>query len=153
MLSKKAKYGLQALIALAKGSRDNPILIQELARQEQMPRKFLEAILLDLKRHGILESKKGRGGGYKLAKPAHEIKLGQVVRILSGPLAPISCVSQTAYRKCHDCPNERNCGVRMVMKEVRDSIARVLDQRSIGDVLGGLEILDQDKLASMVYQI
>ena len=135
MLSKKAKYALRALLALAKAYRQGPILISDLAQRERIPKKFLELILLDLKRHGILQSKKGRGGGYFLSKPPQDIKFGQVIRILDGPLAPIPCVSQTAYVKCDECDDEASCGIRLVMKDVRDSTARILDGASLKAVL------------------
>jgi Rrf2 family protein len=135
LLSKKAKYALRALLALAKEPNQGPILISELAQRERIPRKFLELILLELKRHGILQSKKGRGGGYCLGKSPEDIKFGQVIRILDGPLAPIPCVSQTAYVKCDECEDEASCGIRLVMKDVRDSTARILDGASLKAVL------------------
>src|SRR4030095_13672727 len=98
------------------------------------PRKFLEAILLELKRHGIVESKKGKGGGYFLRRRPAEITCGEGIRVLDGPLAAVSCVSQTAYKRCAECVDEETCGVRMAMKEVRDATARILDHRSLADV-------------------
>src|SRR5512141_1266942 len=103
MLSRRAKYGLKALLALARHGSSEPVRISDLAAQERIPKKFLEAILVDLKRRGLVESRKGVGGGYILAKPADLITMGEVVRILDGPLAPIACVSQTAYERCADC--------------------------------------------------
>lgn len=135
MLSKKAKYALQALQYLAKEYEHGPTLIAELARAERIPQKFLELILLDLKKHGVLQSKKGRGGGYFLGKPPAEINLGYVIRILDGPLAPLPCVSQTAYMKCAECHDEKTCGIRLVMKEVRDATAEILDGTSLADML------------------
>jgi Rrf2 family protein len=134
MLSKRAKYGLRALLALAQDHGQGRVLVGSLAAQEAIPRKFLELILLDLKRHGILHSKKGRGGGYALTRPPGDVSLGQVIRILDGPLAPLPCVSQTAYAKCEECIDEATCGIRLVMKEVRDSTARILDGTSLADV-------------------
>ncbi len=135
MLSSKAKYGLRALLSLAKGYGQGPLLISRLAKEEAIPKKFLELILLDLKKAGILHSKKGKGGGYLLGKPPTTISLGQVIRVLDGPLAPIGCVSQTAYKKCEDCVDERSCGIRLTMKEVRDAIACILDGTTLGDVV------------------
>jgi Rrf2 family protein len=115
--------------------------ISALSDHEGIPQKFLELILLDLKRHGILQSKKGRGGGYALARSPRDVSLGQIIRILDGPLAPLPCVSHTAYVKCEECVDETTCGIRTVMKEVRDSTARILDGTSLADVLarvGGL---------------
>ncbi len=135
MLSKRAKYGLKALLALARDRGAEPTRISDLAHEEHIPKKFLELILLDLKKHGLVESRKGVGGGYALGKPADLITMGEVVRILDGPLAPIACVSQTAYERCADCPDEQACGVRFVMKQVRDGIADILDNTRITDVI------------------
>ena|SRR5579871_6563698 len=132
MLSKKSKYALIALIRL--GDERGPMLISDLAEQEGIPKKFLELILLELKHHGILQSKKGKGGGYFLGKPPELISLGDVVRTLDGPLAPIACVSHTAYRRCEECPDEETCGIRMVMQEVRDSTSSILDSTTLADV-------------------
>ena len=135
MLSKKATYALKALLILAQERDKGPILIAELAERDAMPKKFLEAILLELKHHGILQSKKGKGGGYFLGKNPHAITLGQVIRLIDGPLAPVPCVSETAYQRCEGCKDEATCGVRIVMKEVRDAIAAVLDGMSLSDAL------------------
>ena len=135
MLNKKTKYGLHALIHLAKRYSQGSVLITDLAKEEKIPKKFLEAILLDLKKSGLLHSKKGKGGGYALAKPPDQIHLGRVIRILEGPLAPVSCVSQSAYRKCEECRDEKICGIRLVMKDVRDAMANILDKTSLGDLL------------------
>ena len=139
MLSQKAKYALRALLLLAKEYDRGPIQISDIAQTEGIPKKFLELILLDLKKHGILHSKKGVGGGYFLGKPPEAISLGQVIRILDGPLAPLPCVSQTAYLKCEECEDETTCGIRMVMKDVRDATAGILDGTSLADVLKRIE--------------
>lgn len=131
MLSKKAKYGMKALLRLALEAERRPILIEDLSEHERIPRKFLEAILLDLKHRGIVQSRKGRGGGYFLARKPNDITLGEVVRALDGPLAAVPCVSQTAYLPCDDCPDEDACAVRLAMKEVRDATARILDRTSL----------------------
>ena len=138
MLSQRAKYGLKALLALARTGGDEPTRISDLAHDEHIPKKFLELILLELKKHGLVESRKGVGGGYILGKPADLITMGEVVRILDGPLAPIACVSQTAYERCPDCPDEQACGVRFVMKQVRDGIADILDNTAITDVIAAV---------------
>ena len=106
MLSKKAKYAIKALLALADREGDEPMRIADLAREEQIPPKFLELILLGLKNQGILQSRKGKGGGYLLARDPADIYLGQIVRMFDGPLAPVPCASQTAYVPCADCKNE-----------------------------------------------
>ncbi|QWV95172.1 Rrf2 family transcriptional regulator [Geomonas oryzisoli] len=135
MISKKTKYGLKALIYLAQKYDQGPILIADLARDERIPKKFLENILLNLKNSGILQSRKGRGGGYYLGRPPHKVTFGQAIRIMEGPLAPVPCVSEMAYAKCTECGNEATCGIRLVMKDVRDEMARILDGTTLADVL------------------
>jgi Rrf2 family protein len=135
MLSKKAKYALQACLSLAGEAPGQPILIADLAERDGIPKKFLEIILLDLRNAGLLASRKGKGGGYFLAKPPQQIFVGQIVRLLDGPVAPVPCVSQTAYQPCSDCRDEPCCGIRMVMKDVRDAIAGIYDTTSLTDVL------------------
>ncbi|MBN1277370.1 MAG: Rrf2 family transcriptional regulator [Deltaproteobacteria bacterium] len=139
MLTKKAKYGLQAILLLAKDYGKGPITIADLAQREGIPKKFLESILLALKNRNILYSLKGKGGGYVLARPPNEISMGEIVRHLDGPLAPVPCVSKTAYRRCEECEDERTCGIRLVMKRVRDSIADILDGTSLEDVLNMID--------------
>jgi len=139
MISKKTKYALKALIHLAQEYDKGPILISDLAREEKIPKKFLELILLSLKNNGILQSKKGKGGGYFLGKSPEKISMGQVIRILEGPLAPVPCVSETAYASCEECDDEETCGIRMVMKDVRDAIAGILDNTTLADVLENVE--------------
>ena len=136
MISKKTKYALKALIHLAERYKtQKPVLISGIAAQDRLPKKFLELILLELKNKGFLQSKKGKGGGYFLAHPPDKISLGNVIRVLEGPLAPLPCVSQSAYRRCDDCRDENHCGLRMVMREVRDATAQILDSTSLQDIL------------------
>jgi Rrf2 family protein len=135
MLSMKAKYGLLAVLALARKSGKKLVLISELAESEKIPKKFLEQILRELKNHGILESKIGKGGGYYLSKEPHAITIGQIVRIIDGTLAPVPCVSQTAYSKCKECKDESSCAIRLVMKDVRDAISEILDRTTLADAL------------------
>ncbi len=135
-LSKRGEYGLRAVIYITLAQKEAPgkmISIREIAEGERMPVKFLEQILLTLKNAGILHSKAGVGGGYYLARPAEKITLGQVFRTLDGPIAPVRCVSQMAYAPC-GCPDEATCGLRMVMGDVRDAIARILDHTTLEDV-------------------
>jgi Rrf2 family protein len=131
VLTKKSKYGLKAMLYLAGQVDRGPISVTEVAERERIPRKFLEAILLDLKRHGLLHSRKGKGGGYSLMKTPGEITLGQIIRTLDGPLALIPCVSQTAYARCEECVDEETCGVRKAMKDVRDATAQILDHTTL----------------------
>jgi Rrf2 family protein len=135
MITRKTKYALTALVHLARNETRGPLLISELAEKERIPKKFLELILLELKNHGILRSKRGKGGGYTLGRPSELIHLGQIIRLLDGPLAPLPCVSETAYQPCDDCTNETLCGIRLVMKEVRDATARILDNTTLADVV------------------
>jgi Rrf2 family protein len=136
-LSKRGEYGLRAMIMLA-GPAENGytamLQIREISEREQIPAKFLEQILLALKNAGLVHSKMGVGGGYYLARPAREINLGQIVRVLDGPLAPVKCVSHMAYEPC-GCPDEQNCGLRLVMGDVRNAIADLLDGTSLEDVV------------------
>lgn len=133
-LSKRGEYGLKAMIDLA--SQDEPTAvtqIKDIARRQQIPVKFLEQILLTLKNAGLLRSRAGVGGGYYLARVPTDITLGQVVRTLDGPLAPIPCVSQMAYERCV-CDDESTCGLRLAMLDVRNAIADILDKTTLADV-------------------
>ncbi len=137
-LSKRGEYGLRAMIALAEPAEksDAPQMMQikEISLREQISPKFLEQILLTLKNAGLLHSKMGVGGGYYLARSAGEITLGQIFRVLDGPVAPIKCVSQMAYEPC-GCPDEQTCGLRLSMGDVRNAIADILDNTSLADVV------------------
>jgi len=137
-LSKRSEYGIRAMRQLAAQEPGQLISLREIADKENIPIKFLEQIFLSLKNTGLLHSKSGRGGGYYLGKPASEIYLGQIVRTLDGPLAPINCVSETAYEPC-DCPDEDQCGLRLIMLDVRNAIAGILDNASLADMLDRLE--------------
>jgi Rrf2 family protein len=135
MLSMKAKYGLQAMAILARKYGQGPVLIADLASAEKIPRKFLEVILLELKRKAVLESKKGKGGGYQLRRHPSQISVGELIRTLDGTIALLPCVSQTAYRRCDECVDEATCGIRSVMKEVRDSTAEILDGTTLEELI------------------
>ncbi len=137
MLSQKCKYALQALLLLAREPSQDLQLVSDIAEREKLPKKFLEAILLELNRNGLVRSRRGRGGGYALAKPADLITFGQVVRIIDGPLAPLSCVSVNYYRRCEDCKDEMTCEIRKVMRRVRDAISAELDGTSLQDAVAG----------------
>ena len=135
-LSKRGEYALRALIDFGIAHElGRPLLkIGELVEKERLPVKFLEQILTQLRGAGYIETKRGKAGGYFLAKPAKEISLGRVIRLIDGPLAPISCVSVTAYERC-TCPDEAHCGLRMLMLDVRNAIARILDRYVLADVV------------------
>lgn len=137
MLSQKAKYALRALIALAEADARDTMVAADIAEQQKLPRKFLERILLDLKHHGIVHSRRGKGGGYTLLKTPEEIMFGEVVRIMDGPIAPLPCVSRTAYRRCDDCVDERNCALRRVFAATHKATLDILDHTSLADAMGG----------------
>jgi Rrf2 family protein len=151
VLSHKSKYGLKAALVLAKEYGQGPVLIADIAQRERIPQKFLELILLELRNRGVLHSKKGKGGGYFLARPPQEVTLGELLRDIEGPLAPIACVSKSAYSRCQDCRDERLCGIRMVMKDVRDATARILDATTLADVLRRVEASNSPR--AMTYAI
>jgi Rrf2 family transcriptional regulator, cysteine metabolism repressor len=138
-LSKKSEYALRALLELTLAHDTAMLQRQEIASRQHIPVEFLEQILLALKRAGLLSSRRGMKGGYKLIKSPAAITLGQVIRILDGPLAPIGCVSKTAYQKCSDCPyaNKTQCPVQLVMGTVRDAIAGILDHYTLADFAAG----------------
>ncbi len=130
-ISKKGEYALRAMIALSLNYKKDFVQIQKISEKEGIPEKFLEQILLELKKSGLLQSRRGIGGGYSLIKPPHEITLAQVIRIIDGPLAPLSCVSKWAHISC---PEEKNCGLRSVMLDVRNAIAKILEGLTFADV-------------------
>ena len=133
VLSSRGKYATRALLDLTLHEDEGPVSIQEIAERQQIPLKYLEQILLALKRYGFVTSRKGPGGGYSLAKPPHSITLGAVVRAMEGPLAPISCASVSGFAEC-GCPEPATCGLRAVWKEARDALAAVLDETTFADV-------------------
>lgn len=136
MMSRRCEYALRALVdlALARAAGRDRLAVQEIARHERLPERFLEQILIQLRREGILKSFRGRRGGYGLARSPGSIRLGAVVRLLEGPLAPIACASRSAYAAC-TCPDEERCGLRMVMVEARDALASILDRYSLAEVV------------------
>jgi len=134
MLSMKAKYGIRALMVLAKNEK-KMLQIKTIAAEADVPQKFLEAILLELKNHGFVGSKRGIFGGYFLSRPINEITVGSIVRLIDGPLAPIRCASVTAYQKCDDCVDEVTCAIRKTMVDVRNAISGVLDNKTLKELL------------------
>jgi Rrf2 family protein len=137
MLSQKARYALHALIVLAEHGGREPLMIADIAKEAQVPRKFLEQILLSLKRRGIVQSVRGRAGGYRLGRSAKEISFADVIRETDGPLALSPCVSVTAYHKCPDCVDEATCAIRKVLLAARDATAEVLESRSLAQAVAG----------------
>jgi Rrf2 family protein len=135
MISKKTKYGLKAMTYLARKGQGSQVVISEIAAEENIPRKFLEAILLDLKNHGFLGSKLGKGGGYYLLKDPATISIASMYRILEGPIAMLPCVSHNYYEPCDDCKDEVGCTLKRLMIEVRDSTLGVLENRMLADLI------------------
>jgi len=133
-LSKRTQYSLRALYALTRKFGEGPVLITTLAETESIPKKFLEQILVSLKSAGFVSSKKGKGGGYVLAQPPEKITIGSVIRAIEGPLAPLPCASETRFKKCEECVDIQTCGTRIVMRQVRDAMAAILDQTTLAMV-------------------
>jgi Rrf2 family protein len=139
MISKKAKYALKALKVLAREYEKGPVLISEIAKSEHIPKKFLEAILLELRNQGILHSQKGKGGGYLLRVAPEKVSFAKVIRIVDGPIAPTLCVSLYFYGKCDDCAEEESCSLRSVMEKWRDANLAVLENTTLQDLLNANE--------------
>lgn len=135
MLSKKTKYALHALTYLAKKDANEPTLILEIAENSRIPRKFLESILLDLKKQGILNSKMGKGGGYFLRQTPSEIQISTIIRLFNGPIALLPCVSLNYYQRCDECTDEKTCGLNKVFIDVRNETLRILENKSIQDIV------------------
>jgi Rrf2 family protein len=133
VLSQKTRYALKALLELSGLPPGATLSSAAIAARRNIPVKFLETILVELKRDGLVRGQRGRGGGYQLARSAEAMSFGTVVRSMEGPLALLPCVSQTQYRRCEDCTDDRNCELRMVFREVRDSSAAILDGRTLAD--------------------
>jgi Rrf2 family protein len=134
VLTSKGKYGLKAMVHLAGLEPGELAQVSDIAEANSIPKKFLDHILTDLRLAGLVYSKKGRGGGYALTRPAHEIRVGAIVRVLDGALAPVPCASVTAFRRCTDCADLRACAVRLIMVEARNAIADVLDNRTLAEL-------------------
>lgn len=144
MLSNRTKYALKALLAVYKDKSQKPVHIYDIAKNENIPQKFLELIMLDLKKTGVIDSKRGKGGGYYLTANPADIKIGNIIRKFEGPLALLSCASVTDYKKCDDCHDEVACNLRALMAEVRETTASILDKTSLVDFAnknGGKELL------------
>lgn len=152
MLSSRAKYATRALLELSLQHESGPVLIQDIADRQQIPLKFLEQILLTLKHAGFVDSRKGRGGGYFLAKLPSAITLGAVVRAIDGPLAPISCVSVMAYRAC-GCPEPATCGLRTAWQEARNALAEVLDKTTFAEIRERQKRLETGQADALDYVI
>jgi Rrf2 family protein len=149
MLTKKGKYGLKALVHLSKMPPGQLAFVGDIAAKNNIPKKFLDAILGELRNAGFVQSRKGKEGGYRLAKLPSEIKIGHVVRVLDGPLAPIQCASRSQYQRCEDC-DEATCQVRHMMLEVRHAVAELLDNRSLAAMR---DAANDDLVAELRHQV
>lgn len=137
MISQKARYAFRALIDLARAGEGGSRQIGEIAEAHDLPKKFLEQILLDLKHHGLVTSRRGKSGGYMLLRPPDMMTFGEVLRIVEGPIAPLPCLSRTAYRRCESCASERDCEIRQVFAQVAEATRRILDGTTIADAAFG----------------
>ena len=144
VLTMKGKYGLKAMLHLARLPEGEMALSTEIAAAYSISKKFLDAILRDLRVSGLILTRKGRAGGYRLSRAAEQITVGEVLRVLDGPIAPIQCAYRSGYQPCHDCPDASVCAVRLTMIDVREAIASVIDRRSIADVVAATDALATD---------
>jgi Rrf2 family protein len=137
MLSQKARYALRALFVLGSRETEEPVMIADIAEQANVPRKFLEQILLELKKRGIVHSLRGKFGGYTLGRKPVDISFAEVIRVIDGPLALSPCASRTAYRKCDDCEDEITCAIRKVLLDVREATSGILEQSTLAGAIAG----------------
>jgi Rrf2 family protein len=151
-LSLRGEYTLRALVVLGLNYHQSVIRIQTISEQQNIPKRFLEQILNDLKSAGVVESKRGIAGGYRLAMAPDKVNLAMVIRHMEGALAPISCVSENFYEKC-SCPDEARCGIRSVMKEVRDAIVKILETVTVADLCQRARNLEADQIKRLDYII
>jgi Rrf2 family protein len=147
MLSQKAKYALKALLALATLEEGALLQSAEIAAKNNIPKKFLDLILLELRKHRMVDSQRGKLGGYLLGKPAEKITIGDIIRVMDGPLAPIACASVTAYRRCLDC-DEKTCMVRRMMRDVRDAASGILDRVTLADAAAAASLAGRKSRAA-----
>lgn len=140
MLTQRSRYALRAMLLIAKEPIDGPpVPMSRIAKEAQVPRKFLEIILAELRNAELLNSTRGKYGGFLLARPAESVSFGEIIRVIEGPLALVPCVSRTAYKRCKDCHDERSCEIRLAMMTVRDDTARILDGRTLADAVAPLK--------------
>ncbi|MBI3948458.1 MAG: Rrf2 family transcriptional regulator [Armatimonadetes bacterium] len=151
-LTSKGQYASRAILDLSVHYADGPVTIEEIAERQGVPRKYLGQVLLMLKRAGLVHSVRGRRGGYRLSRPPDQVTLGEVIRATDGPLAPISCVSETTYRPC-TCPSQETCGLRTVWREVSEAIADVLDRTSMETIRERTEQLQRARPDALMYHI
>ncbi|MET0274802.1 MAG: Rrf2 family transcriptional regulator [Phenylobacterium sp.] len=146
MLSQRGRYALKAMLNLARPGAGGPRQVSALCAEENLPRRFLEAIMSDLRKAGLVEATRGKWGGYQLARPADAITFGEIMRVTDGPLALLPCASRAFYRRCEDCADEQTCELRRIMSQVRNEVSDVLDRTTLADAVagrGGLGLDDQ----------
>jgi Rrf2 family protein len=149
VLTKKGKYGLKAMAHLSRFPPGQPVAVVDIAATQNIPKKFLDAILAELRNSGFVYSKMGKGGGYTLARDPGKISVGDIVRTLDGPLAPIQCASKTRYRRCDDCEDEKRCVVRRIMREAQRALSTVLDNCTLAQ----MRDLADDDIDALMYEI
>jgi Rrf2 family protein len=153
MITMKTKYALKALYRLAVAPKDEPLLIAEIAERENIPKKFLELILSELKQHGFLKSRKGRGGGYQLARDPKVISLAAIMRVLDGPIAPVPCLSRTAYQRYEGCADEETCAVRLGLREAQEHWVKSLENTTLADMVKRVAQASEKTTRTMRYTI
>lgn len=151
-LSVRGEYALRALVVLGRNHGENVVRIQAISAEQNIPKRFLEQILNDLKSAGVVESKRGLAGGYRLARHPRDITLASIVRHVEGALAPVSCVSERFYEKC-TCPDESRCAIRSVMKEVREAVVKIMERTTVEDLCARAERLGQTPASALDYVI
>jgi Rrf2 family protein len=139
MISRKGKYAIRSALYLARHHGHGPVTVETISKAEGISRKFLETIMQELKNGGLLHSHRGKRGGYTLRQSPQKITIGRIIRLIDGPISPVRCVSTSAYAPCADCPDEKQCNIRMVMNEVREAISRVVDLKTLEQTLHDCE--------------
>ncbi|MBP2301175.1 RrF2 family transcriptional regulator [Azospirillum picis] len=155
MLSQKAKYALRAMLALAAADEGESLQIADIAERHRLPKRFLEQILLDLKHHGLVASRRGKNGGYVLIRPAEEITFAQILRVIDGPLAPLPCLSRVAYQRCDDCQDETACLIRRAFADIHEATVRALESTTLASALAGTTspLMDEDDFGAPVIRL
>lgn len=153
MLTMKTRYALKALGILSERPPGESTLIADISEREAIPRKFLEAILRELRQHGLLLAQRGRGGGYRLSRPPEEIALADIIRALDGPLAPVPCLSRSAYERCAECKSEGACGVRLVLKDLHEATSNILEKTTLAHLVRRTREASESASRTLQYDI
>lgn len=144
MISQRARYAFKAMVALARAKPGEGLQIRQLCEQEKLPRKFLEQILLSLKAAGYITSRRGRDGGYEMLKDPEKIHIGPLLRTVDGPIAPLPCLSRTAYRRCEDCRDETACGLRAILADTHEAVLAILEKRTLAEALARADLISSE---------